>query len=86
MSDINAASVVMWESGSDLESYVARMRNISTWGGGIEIKSFCERFNVAVAVYFGDKIINFSPDNNNANATIHIKYTGNHYEPYGLTM
>lgn len=66
--------------------YVRNMRNTSTWGGGIEIKAFCEIYNVGVVVRIkqtGRDVV-FKPSSmENAtvlNAVV-IEWTGNHYEP-----
>jgi hypothetical protein len=66
--------------------YVRNMRNTSTWGGGIEIKAFCEIYNVGVVVrikHTGRDVV-FKPSSmENAtvlNAVV-IEWTGNHYEP-----
>ncbi len=64
----------------NLEQYIQTMRNPITWGGGIEIKCFCELTGLGVNVHLIDKkIIEFRPTNPN-NMIINIFYTGNHYE------
>lgn len=50
--DISTEEYVKWvgEGYPNLKSYIMKMRNRSTWGGAIEIKAFCNMFNVNVNV------------------------------------
>lgn len=80
--DISTQDYVKWvgEGYSDLESYVTNMRNSSTWGGAIEIKAFCNMFNVNVNV--NDKRgksdnIEFLVDKETN--TLNINWNGGHY-------
>lgn len=69
--------------------YVRNMRNSSTWGGGIEIKAFCEIYNVGVVVRIkntGRDVVFKASSMETAtvlNAVV-IEWTGNHYEPLFL--
>jgi len=79
----------MSSSTKHLKDYVQSMRRPSTWGGGIEINSFCELFDTRVIVHHVDsrskhssnQPIEFLPSKNNYQHTIHISYNGVHYEP-----
>ena len=47
----------------EFSTYILNMRDCDTWGGGIEIKAFCEIYNYQVNVYIPNgKIISFSSD------------------------
>jgi len=60
-------------------NYVLNMRNNETWGGGIEIKAFCEMYNYQVNVYIpNEKIITFYPQRLPVRI-INIKWSGNHF-------
>jgi len=65
-----------------IEQYINNMRNSSVWGGGLEIKIFCEIFNVQVDVIStpNNRVIEFLP-NNKSIGKIGIIWTGNHYTP-----
>ena len=80
---VDAKNATEWESGMDLDQYVSKMRNTTTWGGGIEIKAFCQIFNLYVVVYLNTGIqVEFSPNfPNEQTQSIKINYNGNHYEP-----
>jgi hypothetical protein len=79
--DINMEDVILWENGKTLDEYVSCMRNTSTWGGGIEIKCFCEMFNLPVLVHFGIRDIMFLPNSNSNSNPVELLYNGGHYEP-----
>ena len=83
MENIDARSITNWECDMSLESYVEKMKNTNVWGGGIEIKAFCEIFNLSVFVKLHDgKFIEFLPSSiNEKTESIQVYYTGNHYEP-----
>jgi hypothetical protein len=76
-------------SSQHLKDYVQSMRRPSTWGGGIEINSFCELFDTRVMVHHhmgrfkesSKQPIEFLPSKNKYQHTIHISYNGVHYEP-----
>lgn len=80
---VDAKNVTEWESGMCLNQYVSNMRNTTVWGGGIEIKAFCEIFNFFVIVHLNTGTeIEFSPNfPNEQTQSIKINYNGNHYEP-----
>jgi hypothetical protein len=63
------------------EDYVDNMRNTRTWGGGYEIKAFCELFGSKVSVYYRNRIIDFVPTSRRR-IIKHVKldYNGSHYE------
>ena len=68
----------------DPSTYILRMRQEETWGGGIEIKAFCELFRVAVDVHVrsSNTHILFTPSDTTIPPTrVRIEWTGNHYEP-----
>ena len=82
--DAKISDVVAWEEGSPtLPQYVARMRHPSTWGGAIEIKAFCDMFQVSihVVVLRDRKTIEFQPSNMTARDRFMISWNGFHYEP-----
>ena len=70
-----------------LASYVQSMKQDSTWGGAIEIRAFCELFQVRVVVriYSNEKTIEFFPQNKDPHHTVEIGYTGNHYVPIAMS-
>lgn len=70
-----------------LPAYVKNMKEESTWGGAIEIRAFCELFQVRVIVrvYSNKKSIEFVPQSQNPHHTVEIGYTGNHYVPISIT-
>ena len=60
-------------------TYILNMRDCDTWGGGIEIKAFCEIYNYQVNVYIPNgKIISFYPKRLPVRI-INITWTGNHF-------
>jgi hypothetical protein len=67
--------------------YIQKMRNTNTWGGGIEIKSACNIWNIKIIVLINNRqnMIEFIPDNNNSslnlNGIIPIEWLSNHYVP-----
>ncbi len=79
--DITSSAITEWESNMSISDYVVKMRNSSTWGGAIEIKAFCDLYNVEVNVYQTNNIINFI-SNDIPYITINLRYNGNHYTPY----
>ena len=63
----------------EFSTYINDMRNDETWGGGIEIKAFCEIYNYQVNIYISDsKIITFYPKGLPIRI-INISWTGNHF-------
>lgn len=66
----------------DMEAYVKDMKKRSTWGGGIEIKLFCNMYNKAVIVENTQdgKYIEFLPKGKySKDDVIQIKWNGGHY-------
>jgi len=87
LDDITAKDVIEWTDDIDLNSYTDKMLNTNEWGGAIEIKAFCELYNVNVKIhvqYTGKSFIITSSQK--SNKTIHISYTGNHFEPLYITF
>ena len=81
-----ASDVVMWESGTKLANYVAKMRLPSTWGGAIEISAWCNITGCKIHVYDVRKsqslITEFIPSSDtNHEKTIRLQWSGGHYEP-----
>jgi hypothetical protein len=66
-------------------NYIQNMRNMSTWGGAIEIQSACNIWNLRIIVINNrdnENIkIEFLPINTNYEKTITIEWTGGHYSP-----
>jgi hypothetical protein len=82
--DVDAKAVVEWESGMPIHDYVRRMRQRSTWGGGIEIAAFVNMTGHPVVVQDlrTQRHIAFHPPNPSRTArTLHISWNGCHYEP-----
>jgi hypothetical protein len=68
----------------NLNDYTKNMRKSETWGGAIEIRAFCELFQIKVFVLVlkDNKYIEFVPTNFTDNSKyIKISWNGNHYEP-----
>lgn len=71
----------------DLENpnYITDMRNMTTWGGAIEIQSACNIWNIRIIVKDirsqPNKTIEFLPVNADYQKTINIEWGGGHYEP-----
>ena len=75
------------------EDYIRKMRKKSTWGGGIEIKSACNIWNLRIIVINlrnsksssldkSNPWIEFIPNNNDSKiSTIFLSWNGYHYEP-----
>ena len=67
-----------------IHNYVQEMRQTSTWGSAIEIKAFCEMFQVEVHVELlhEKRTVEFIPKvNQNHNKYIKICWNGNHFTP-----
>lgn len=77
---------ILHVDGMETADYVRSMRRSSTWGGAIEIKAFCEIYQVGVVVRVRQtqRDIVFKPSSME-NATcinaVMIEWLGNHYEP-----
>lgn len=68
----------------NINDYSMDMRKNSTWGGAIEIRAFCELFQIKVYVLVlqDNKYIEFVPTNcKDSHKYIKISWNGNHYEP-----
>lgn len=80
--DIKLSTILSIDNIS-LDLYSRNMRKSSTWGGAIEIKAFCELFQIKVCVYVipEKRYIDFIPTIWDGYRTIRISWTGNHYEP-----
>ena len=59
-------STILQYEDKSLHDYVHEMSKDSTWGGGIEIKAFCEMFKIRVFVHVlrDGKVIKFYPSQN----------------------
>jgi len=69
-------------------NYVENMRNMSTWGGAIEIQVACNLWDCKIFVHnIRDKnksIIEFIPLHSKIDKIINISWNGGHYEPYSV--
>lgn len=65
------------------EKYIEEMRKSSTWGGGIEMYIACLLYNANIVIHCRDG--NF-PIGDKKKKELHLKYTGNHFEPLGLKL
>ena len=74
---------------STITEYTQQMRKRHVWGGAIEIRAFCELFDIKVIVFVirENRNIEFLPSSleNNESGKIEkcvkISWTGAHYEP-----
>lgn len=66
-------------------NYIQNMRNISTWGGAIEIQAACNlwKYKIIVNNHRDRKHsrIEFMPVSSVVVQTIELQWTGGHYEP-----
>jgi hypothetical protein len=87
LDNINAKDIVAWTEGQTLEEYANRMSRSGSWGGAIEIRAFCELFdmNVTVHVLYTGKEFTVETSKNPIR-TVHISYTGNHFEPMYIKL
>jgi hypothetical protein len=72
----------------DLDSvdYIQNMKNISTWGGAIEIQVACNIWKLRIIVndiqnHRENNKIEFIPINNIYEKSIELYWNGSHYEP-----
>jgi hypothetical protein len=81
MDGLDLKTILKTEECISTRQYVSRMKNSSTWGGAIEIKAFCDMFNLNVNVVCDGRLIKFTPiSNKRRRKTITIHYVGgNHY-------
>jgi hypothetical protein len=77
--NIDVNQITGWESNMNYLEYVSNMRKETTWGGSLEIKCFCNIFNIVVVVHHRNRQIEFLPNTSNPIGKINIGYTGNHY-------
>jgi hypothetical protein len=80
---ILASDYIRWEYNSDLQSYVKKMRKSTTWGSSIEIKSFCNLYNIKVIIKnirdVNDRKIEFIPISDQYTKICEISWIGNHF-------
>lgn len=81
MDDLSASAVAFIESGQPLDTYVARMRSSSTWGGAIEIRAFVQLWKRPVRVWAirSKRWIEFPCIDGGSECR--LSWTGGHYEP-----
>ena len=81
--DLTIETIIKLSDSFDIKDYINEMRKPSTWGGGLEIKAFCDIFKVFVVVVHRNRYIEFRPDSYDKAVTIYINYndSANHYEP-----
>ena len=69
----------------DTPNYIGHMRNMSTWGGAIEIQAACNIWNLRIVVHNHrggqNSVIEFIPLHGNVERSISLQWTGGHYEP-----
>ena len=82
LDDIKAKDIIEWTEGKSLQEYASRMSRPGVWGGAIEIRAFCELFemDVTVHVLYTDKEFTVETSKQ-PTRVVHISYTGNHFEP-----
>lgn len=83
--NISVDDITKLESNMPIDQYIENMRKTSTWGGALEIKTFCEIFNIGVDVKSlpNNKLIEFVPSSGNPIGKILITWNGGHFEPIG---
>ena len=65
-------------------NYISHMRNVSTWGGAIEIQAACNIWKLRVIVRdirIRESEIEFLPISGMIENTIYLEWSGGHYEP-----
>ena len=87
--DATFTDVISWISDGSADgaaiNYLKDMSNDNTWGSAIEIKAFCELFDINVVVHVNGKTIEFKCSSQ-VRKTVHISYNGFHYEPLYVTL
>lgn len=81
MDDLTLQDILV---GEDMGDYVESMRKGSTWGGAIEIKAFCEIFQVAVMVRIRQTardLVFYPSRRRDVPRMVMIEWQGSHYEP-----
>lgn len=74
---------------STITEYTQQMRKRHVWGGAVEIRAFCELFDIKVIVFVirENRNIEFLPssfennDSEKIEKCVKISWTGAHYEP-----
>jgi hypothetical protein len=80
--NIKVEDIINWTFGNNLETYTRNMMNQNVWGGAIEIRAFCELFNMNVTVHVLYTGKQFTIETSKKPLkNIHINYTGNHFSP-----
>ena len=79
LDDIKVSDVINWDNGVDIQTYINKMEQSSTWGGATEIKCFCDIYQIAVTVVHNNRQIEFIPSSGIYQTIIKLNYTGNHY-------
>jgi hypothetical protein len=75
---------------SEVDVYVRKMRNASTWGGAVEIRSVCQMYGVETEVLTSHgTTVHFVPMSVSASAAqdlrvLKVHWTGSHYTPVGV--
>lgn len=79
---VRCSDATQWEQNSELSKYVSSMRSPSVWGGAIEIKAFCELWNISVEVYSSScrLVASFVPSTSSSRV-VKLRWTGSHYDP-----
>lgn len=82
---IRATDVVDWTEDTTLSRYISEMKRSSVWGGGIEIKAFCDIYRVRVVVWIKNtnRFVEFKGASQ-LNGTVHVHWNGGHYTPVKL--
>ncbi|KKL65197.1 hypothetical protein LCGC14_2157400 [marine sediment metagenome] len=87
LDDIKATDIVAWTEGRTLQEYADRMSQAGVWGGAIEIRAFCELFDMDVVVHVIYTGKEFTVESSKTpRRIIHISYTGNHFEPMYIEL
>jgi hypothetical protein len=79
LDDIKVSDVIKWENGLDMQTYINKMEQPSTWGGCLEIKCFCEIYQMAVIIVHKNRKIECIPSSGSYQSIINLNYTGSHY-------
>lgn len=81
--DMKAEDYIKWngEGYSNINQYIQKMRQTSTWGGAIEIKAFCNMYHTKVIVNgrTNKERVEFIPSIKSSSKDIEIQWNGGHY-------
>lgn len=87
--DVSFENIVRWmndndDDDMDMNEYIRRMRQESTWGGGTEIKSFVNMTGLNVIIISTrnedrGKYMLFSSENSTDKRVIVLNWNGSHY-------